>query len=111
MAICSCCCVQLVPQITLAFCMAQQVVCLCCSAVTRFARATGDVAALSTVDIRLLALAHTLEVSAHGNDHLATYPNQVGTAWPHTQHALVSFATHQTRQPSAGRRTAHACKL
>lgn len=46
--------------------------------VTRFARATGDVAALSTVDIKLLALVHTLEVAAHGADHLLTHPNQVG---------------------------------
>lgn len=51
--------------------------CLCC-AVTRFARATGDVAALSSVDIKLLALVHTLEVAAHGSDHLSTAPNQVG---------------------------------
>lgn len=54
--------------------------CCCCCAVTRFARATGDVAALSTVDIKLLALVHTLEVAAHGPDHLAAHPNQVGPA-------------------------------
>lgn len=48
-------------------------------AVTRFARATGDVAALSSVDIKLLALVHTLEVAAHGSAHLASHPNQVGT--------------------------------
>lgn len=40
---------------------------------TRFARETGDIAALSTTDIKLLALAHTLEVAAHGTAHLATH--------------------------------------
>ncbi|KAF6254528.1 hypothetical protein COO60DRAFT_1627844 [Scenedesmus sp. NREL 46B-D3] len=39
------------------------------TAVTRFARETGDIAVLSSVDLKLLALAHTLEVAAHGTDH------------------------------------------
>jgi rRNA maturation endonuclease Nob1 len=51
----------------------------CCGAVTRFARETGDIAALSSVDIKLLALAHTLEVAAHGSQHLAAHASQVGS--------------------------------
>jgi rRNA maturation endonuclease Nob1 len=47
-------------------------------AVKRFARETGDIAALSSVDIKLLALAHTLEVAAHGTEHLASHASQVG---------------------------------
>jgi rRNA maturation endonuclease Nob1 len=46
-------------------------------AVTRFARETGDIHALSAVDLKLLALAHTLEVAAHGPGHLKEHPNQV----------------------------------
>ena len=42
--------------------------------VTRFARETGDIHALSTVDVKLLALAHTLEVAAHGGGHLKERP-------------------------------------
>jgi hypothetical protein len=48
------------------------------SAVTRFARETGDIHALSTVDVRLLALAHTLEVASHGGAHIKQHPSQVG---------------------------------
>jgi hypothetical protein len=40
--------------------------------VTRFAKETGDVHSLSLVDMKLLALAHTLEVAAHGAAHLRT---------------------------------------
>jgi hypothetical protein len=47
------------------------------AAVTKFARATGDIAALSATDVRLMALAHTLEVAAHGAAHLLAHPNQV----------------------------------
>lgn len=95
LATCSCLCAQLVPQLALLFDrVLKQAPCLCCTAVTRFARATGDVAALSTVDIRLLALAHTLEVSAHGGDHLATHPNQVWAAWP--SHSTRLSAVQQT---------------
>ncbi|GAB4823751.1 hypothetical protein N2152v2_010797 [Parachlorella kessleri] len=43
-------------------------------AVLRFARATGDVHALSAVDVRLLALAHTLEVAYYGSAHLREQP-------------------------------------
>ena len=43
-------------------------------AVTRFARATGDLHSLSTVDLRLMALARTLEVAAHGDAHLRDLP-------------------------------------
>lgn len=53
---------------------------LCCClllAVTRFARETGDIAALSSIDIKLLALAHTLEAAAHGTEHLAAHAAQV----------------------------------
>ncbi|KAF8065842.1 NOB1 [Scenedesmus sp. PABB004] len=45
-------------------------------AVTRFARETGDVAVLSATDLKLLALAHTLEVAAHGGGHLAAHAAQ-----------------------------------
>jgi hypothetical protein len=43
-------------------------------AVTRFARATGDMHSLSAVDLRLMALARTLEVAAHGDAHLRVLP-------------------------------------
>lgn len=43
-------------------------------AVVKFARATGDIHALSTADIRLIALAHGLEVAAHGSGHLHDLP-------------------------------------
>ena len=39
-------------------------------AVTRFALATGDMHSLSAVDIRLLALAYTLEAATYGSSHL-----------------------------------------
>ncbi|KAG1662767.1 hypothetical protein FOA52_006793 [Chlamydomonas sp. UWO 241] len=45
-------------------------------AVLRFARETGDIHALSSVDMRLLALAHMLEVAVHGRDHLREHPVQ-----------------------------------
>ena len=41
---------------------------------TRFARATGDMHSLSTVDIRLIALTHTLETAAYGGGHLRELP-------------------------------------
>lgn len=40
----------------------------------RFARDTGELHSLSKVDIKLLALAHTLEVAARGSDHLPSKP-------------------------------------
>lgn len=43
-------------------------------AVLAFARATGDLHALSRADLRLVALAHTLEVAAHGSGHLRAEP-------------------------------------
>lgn len=46
-------------------------------AVTRFARATGDLHSLSVVDLRLMALARTLEVAAHGDSHLRDLPVSV----------------------------------
>ncbi|EFJ43518.1 hypothetical protein VOLCADRAFT_119051, partial [Volvox carteri f. nagariensis] len=46
-------------------------------AVQRFARETGDIHSLSSVDVKLLALAHTLEVAAHGTAHLRDHPVQV----------------------------------
>jgi PIN domain of ribonuclease len=39
-------------------------------AVTRFARATGDLHSLSAVDVKLLALAYTLEAATYGSSHL-----------------------------------------
>lgn len=41
----------------------------------RFARATGDLHSLSTADIRLIALAHTLEVARHGDAALRALPD------------------------------------
>jgi len=38
------------------------------------------VAALSSNDLKLLALAHTLEVAAHGSQHLHAHPSQVSTS-------------------------------
>jgi RNA-binding protein NOB1 len=46
------------------------------TAVTAFARATGDIHALSKTDLKLLALVHTLEVAAHGSAHIRTSPAQ-----------------------------------
>jgi RNA-binding protein NOB1 len=43
-------------------------------AVVKFARATGDMHALSAVDTRLLALARTLEASYYGDAHLRELP-------------------------------------
>jgi rRNA maturation endonuclease Nob1 len=44
--------------------------CVAIFAVTRFARATGDMHSLSAVDVKLLALAYTLEAATHGTSHL-----------------------------------------
>ncbi|KAG2501826.1 hypothetical protein HYH03_000325 [Edaphochlamys debaryana] len=52
-------------------------------AVQRFARETGDIHSLSTVDLKLLALAHHLEVAAHGSGHLREHPVQVRTRQRH----------------------------
>jgi hypothetical protein len=49
-------------------------------AVQRFARETGDIHSLSTVDVKLVALAHTLEVAAYGDKHLREHPVQVRLA-------------------------------
>lgn len=43
-------------------------------AVTKFARATGDLHSLSTADIRLIALARTIEISHHGDSHIRDVP-------------------------------------
>lgn len=65
------------------------------TAVVKFARATGDIHALSTADVRLIALARGFEVAAHGDGRLHELPQlpkvqkkkvhdakQVGTALP-----------------------------
>ena len=46
------------------------------AAVTRFARATGDLQSLSGVDLKVLALCHTLETEAVGSAHLRLLPAQ-----------------------------------
>lgn len=46
------------------------------TAVTRFARATGDLQSLSDVDLKVLALSHTLEHQAVGSAHLKLLPAQ-----------------------------------
>ena len=43
-------------------------------AVVRFSRATGDLQSLSEVDLKLIALAYTLESQVHGTSHLRTKP-------------------------------------
>ena len=43
-------------------------------AVLRFARATGDLHSLSSADIKLIALAHTLELLRHGDSALHALP-------------------------------------
>jgi len=45
-------------------------------AVTEFARKTGDLRSLSTTDIRVIALAYTLERELVGTDHLRTEPTK-----------------------------------
>ncbi|KAG2448975.1 hypothetical protein HYH02_005729 [Chlamydomonas schloesseri] len=52
-------------------------------AVQRFARETGDIHSLSTVDVKLLALAHSLEVAANGQANLRGHPVQVRTRQKH----------------------------
>lgn len=48
--------------------------CLILPAVTRFARITGDIHALSAADVRLIALAHSLHLARHGCNDLNTEP-------------------------------------
>ncbi|GBG90588.1 hypothetical protein CBR_g50931 [Chara braunii] len=45
--------------------------------VMRFARLTGDLHSLSATDVKLIALAHTLEVESHGAEHLHKTPPTV----------------------------------
>ena len=47
------------------------------AAVANFAQATGDLHSLSLVDLKLLALAYSLEKAAHGDCHLRKHPEQV----------------------------------
>ena len=42
--------------------------------VMAFARDTGELQSLSSVDMKLIALAHTLEVRAHGQANLRARP-------------------------------------
>ncbi|RLN09728.1 RNA-binding protein NOB1 [Panicum miliaceum] len=42
--------------------------------VTKFARETGDIQTLSDVDIKIIALAYTLEAEIHGTSHLREHP-------------------------------------
>lgn len=41
----------------------------------RFARATGDLHSLSAADVKLIALAHTLQVARHGSSGLKELPD------------------------------------
>ena len=41
---------------------------------TEFARKTGDLRSLSATDIRIVALAYTLEKELVGTDHIRTEP-------------------------------------
>ncbi|KAJ7952331.1 RNA-binding protein NOB1 [Quillaja saponaria] len=47
--------------------------------VIKFAKATGDLQTLSDVDIKLIALTHTLETQIHGTKHLRESPPPVHT--------------------------------
>eukprot|EP00158_Paraphelidium_tribonemae_P001997 Partr_v1_DN25022_c0_g1_i1_m50937 putative NIN1 RPN12 binding protein 1 homolog (S. cerevisiae) len=47
--------------------------------VAQFSRKTGDYAALSVPDLRVLALAYDMETARNGSDHLRTEPLQVIT--------------------------------
>lgn len=53
----------------------------------QFAKATGDLQSLSEVDMKLIALAYTLEAQAHGVSHLRSRPPplQVLLYYPHFQ--------------------------
>jgi len=44
--------------------------------VVEFARKTGDLCSLSTTDIRVIALAYTLQRELVGTDHLRTEPTK-----------------------------------
>ena len=48
---------------------------MACCAVLRFARATGDLHSLSTADIRLISLAHTLQLARHRDVALKPLPD------------------------------------
>ncbi|XP_052210673.1 RNA-binding NOB1-like protein [Diospyros lotus] len=47
--------------------------------VVSFARATGDLQTLSDVDLKLIALTHTLEAQIHGTKHLRDSPPPIHT--------------------------------
>ncbi|CAH1453663.1 unnamed protein product [Lactuca virosa] len=47
--------------------------------VVSFARATGDLQTLSDVDLKLIALTHTLESQIHGTSHLRDIPPPIRT--------------------------------
>ncbi|CAK7335509.1 unnamed protein product [Dovyalis caffra] len=47
--------------------------------VIKFARATGDLQTLSDVDLKLIALTHTLEAQIHGTKHIRDAPPPVHT--------------------------------
>lgn len=49
-------------------------------AVRRFARDTGDINVLSAVDMKLIALAHSLEQQLHGGGRIRDKPAQVGAS-------------------------------
>ena len=58
-------------------------------AVGAFARATGDLHALSSVDMKLIALARTIEVEYYGEDHLRKEPSRV-----RAQRRPVDYSKH-----------------
>lgn len=47
--------------------------------VVDFSRKTGDFATLSTVDLKVLALTHMLEIQANGDKRLRTEPVKVSS--------------------------------
>ncbi|GFR39822.1 hypothetical protein Agub_g315 [Astrephomene gubernaculifera] len=68
-------------------------------AVQRFARETGDIHSLSAVDLKLLALAHTLEIAAHGSANLREHPVQVRTRQRHKTRPRVLPGWGQVTNP------------
>ncbi|RKP25216.1 Nin one binding Zn-ribbon like-domain-containing protein [Syncephalis pseudoplumigaleata] len=69
-------------------------------AIIRFAKLTGDFAVLSMTDIKVMALAYTLEKERNGVDHLKTAPT-MRTAMASTQKPIVMATTPEPSNAAA----------
>ncbi|KAI8050970.1 Nin one binding Zn-ribbon like-domain-containing protein [Syncephalis plumigaleata] len=67
-------------------------------AIIRFAKLTGDFAVLSMTDIKVMALAYTLEKERNGIAHLKTMPT-TRTATANTQRPIVYVSGRRLEQP------------